>query len=661
MSYKAGIVSAITELEGLSGSSSSPSSTAIKTHMQAKWLAKDKRWMNGTYLSTLKKMVADKELVQDRDSFKLARYKKTVSIPSKPPSPSTWSKSNATLDTSNAELLANELAKYDLKRRSDSKLCDAFVNGTTDKTAEEVALVMCRMQYLYGGYCAEFNKEMRGIEEAIEAETEFIAKQYADPCSSFEGYYSGITRDACHEVTGEYSFGGYKRGVVESWKEFPAEWPWMKAPGALASNDDKNRKKKKKKMKKKMNKMMKKTPAPQNRNAAKGGSGKKEETAGEVEAKLPIFDLPEAIVQNVAIFLPKTSAGFLAVAMTASPTTWGDSDWQLEPTAASKAIVSAYANEHGKDVWDIIDFEDIRGTLRKSFRVGDNRFVQEKDLAPELDDNDIGALLACIGATHIVRRIKLTGCTKVLGHGLEPLRGSMVLEQFDFSLVAQHGDPNWVHGVLSEEAVAPILSSIVQKEGNSLKHIQLAADWVLNETEIKNAALKQCLEDFNDSLNSRPFGCSGCGSDRDGCLGTGGDDDWFAYWPKDEPKDHSAVSGYSGVPPAHCCICGTDEDNFNNNSDYCTGCSKFDACTTCNDIVCYECSACDCDWPSCSNCVLGCAHCDEVYCTHCQTYTKETEGNDLFSFCDRCQEPFCLDCVPKVFEDESKLCLKCRA
>jgi histone H1/5 len=74
MSYKAGIIAAITELNDRSGSSM----IAIKKAMQDK-LPKEKKWMNSTFLSTLKKGVADGEFVQVKNSYKLsAEFKKSL-------------------------------------------------------------------------------------------------------------------------------------------------------------------------------------------------------------------------------------------------------------------------------------------------------------------------------------------------------------------------------------------------------------------------------------------------------------------------------------------------------------------------------------------------------------------------------------------------------
>jgi glycine cleavage system regulatory protein len=65
MSYKAGIIEAITELKDRTGSSM----ISIKKFMQAKQ-AKDKKWMNATFLAALKAGVAAGELTQVKNSCK---------------------------------------------------------------------------------------------------------------------------------------------------------------------------------------------------------------------------------------------------------------------------------------------------------------------------------------------------------------------------------------------------------------------------------------------------------------------------------------------------------------------------------------------------------------------------------------------------------------
>jgi histone H1/5 len=80
MSYKAGIVKAITELKERTGSSS----IAIKKHMQAA-MPTDKKWQNGMFLAALKKAVADGVLAKTKSSYKLtADYKKKATAADKP-------------------------------------------------------------------------------------------------------------------------------------------------------------------------------------------------------------------------------------------------------------------------------------------------------------------------------------------------------------------------------------------------------------------------------------------------------------------------------------------------------------------------------------------------------------------------------------------------
>lgn len=72
MSYKEGIINAITELKDRKGSSM----IAIKKYMQDK-LPKDKKWLNATFLNALKAGVAAGDFVQTKNSYKLsAEFKK---------------------------------------------------------------------------------------------------------------------------------------------------------------------------------------------------------------------------------------------------------------------------------------------------------------------------------------------------------------------------------------------------------------------------------------------------------------------------------------------------------------------------------------------------------------------------------------------------------
>jgi histone H1/5 len=91
MSYKAGIITAITGLKDRTGSSS----ISIKKSMQAN-LPAGKKWLNAMFLGALKKMVAEGVLTKTKDSYKIsADYKKKASKPKKVPKKKTAPKKAA--------------------------------------------------------------------------------------------------------------------------------------------------------------------------------------------------------------------------------------------------------------------------------------------------------------------------------------------------------------------------------------------------------------------------------------------------------------------------------------------------------------------------------------------------------------------------------------
>ena len=129
---------------------------------------------------------------------------------------------------------------------------------------------------------------------------------------------------------------------------------------------------------------------------------------------LHLCDLPDALLVNVGRYLSPPSRALFAASMTAPSSSWQCVNWQQEPSATSKVIVSSLKNDDGKIS---LDFEDV-----------------EKSLAKKLTDADIGAVLTCINAKDTLRILKLAGCINITGSGLEPLRGSTILELIDLSL-----------------------------------------------------------------------------------------------------------------------------------------------------------------------------------------------------------------------------------
>ena len=181
------------------------------------------------------------------------------------------------------------------------------------------------------------------------------------------------------------------------------------------------------------------------RMASNSGINKRRRIAADT---LHISDLPTGFIVDVSAYLPKPSRAMLAVAFTSS-SLWQNDALMHRLSPISTAIISA-------EQWDTLDFKDIN-----------------KELANKLTDDDIGAVLKCINAQDVLKRLKLCGCTNIEGHGLNPLRGSVVLEQIDMSFTPRYG----CQEVLSEAKISlatiiSILDSIISAEDCSLKYIQ---------------------------------------------------------------------------------------------------------------------------------------------------------------------------------------------
>ena len=171
------------------------------------------------------------------------------------------------------------------------------------------------------------------------------------------------------------------------------------------------------------------------------------------------------MVEDVLAYLSKPSRAIFGVAMSAPSSSCQSDDNNLmhhRLSPISTAIVSAQQ-------WDTLNFEDI-----------------EKELANKLSDDDIYAILKCINAHDVLKRLSLAGCINISGMGLEPLRGSVALEQIDLSRTDKNIDdpailsypyPNPRMSVLSEEIVVNLLDSIVNKDGCSLKYILFPQMW----------------------------------------------------------------------------------------------------------------------------------------------------------------------------------------
>ncbi len=139
--------------------------------------------------------------------------------------------------------------------------------------------------------------------------------------------------------------------------------------------------------------------------------------------------------------------------------------------------------------WEGLDFSDL-----------------EKSLAAKLTDDDISNVLKCIDAKNHLKRLNLAGCLNVVGGGLESLRDSLLLEQFDIGMVAKYEKPTISPAPnLSEAAVLPILESIISNANGSLK---LPHEWC----DANSSALQQFLGDHEQFQRSCHSTWSFCNS-----------------------------------------------------------------------------------------------------------------------------------------------------
>ncbi|KAL7542648.1 hypothetical protein ACHAWF_007218 [Thalassiosira exigua] len=371
-----------------------------------------------------------------------------------------------------------------------------------------------------------------------------------------------------------------------------------------------------------------------------------------------ILDLPDAALAKVGEFVPKTSAALLAVALTAPPSSWRHGGLEGRPSAAGVAVLSSIScREDGNDGWDVIDFEDVHRGLKSQLRNKDGSKISSKEKEPEtslankLNDDDIYALLSCVDAVNKVKRLKLAGCVKINGRGLEPLRCSLVVEQIDLCMAEEHTRPkNIPFPKISVAKVIPILRSIIRMEGSALKHLQFPEKWAVQRSPL----LETLINEFSEILDRRQIDCSCCQRVHPRNADGLNHPPWFSA-----PYTHY----YCPVMQSFTCYkCLKSNCQFDEREDRCGDCNKYYCddcmpekvrCEGCQDFYCIKCTT----YMDCKHCNIdGDAH--WCYCCHynrfgvcrCHKCKMTEEGicyccSD-FNICEWCHEKsFCLDCI----------------
>lgn len=303
----------------------------------------------------------------------------------------------------------------------------------------------------------------------------------------------------------------------------------------------------------------------------------------------------------------------------------------------------------------------------------------DEEFASKLTDDDLADILLSIDAVNTLKMLKLIGCVDISGVGLEPLRGSSVLQQIDLSTSDQASSmatnedffaPNypWCFA-LSEDAIVPILDSIISKHDKSLKHVQFPLFWRNN----KRGLLTEFMERYNLVQNNRTCACTKC---RDGFQASE-EYPWMNHTNKS--------SKYWGLQKYTCYEC-LMHVCYECETPFCKSCEKMfcgDCCSTryCDSCGMASCSNCDdllkcdeCEERFCSDCgdVRTCECCNQTRCFECALhYTCESCGTmsncvecahvDNVQWCDFCEEGHCNDCRLKVYKEGNLDCKGCRS
>jgi len=275
--------------------------------------------------------------------------------------------------------------------------------------------------------------------------------------------------------------------------------------------------------------------------------------------------------------------------------------------------------------------------------------------------------------------LKLTNCINITGAGLEPLRGSSTIEQIDLSLVGSHESPRLrPHPPISREFVLPILDSIIEREGCSLRHLQFPSAW----SEWGMVVYEQTLRRYNGILVNRGDSCVNCNAHL-----PPGDRRWIDIY------DYEQKYTCYECLKCYCGFCMNNDDKFMR-LDYCVNCKKMYCedcvdlrwCCCCQNKFCVSCSpftTCSgsgCNADICEECIASgyahakCCKCearfcyaiceDEIsaYCISCEKVCCNACHEEDWYLCkkDDCEKSFCGDCNEKKgIKDAIQICDGC--
>ena len=393
--------------------------------------------------------------------------------------------------------------------------------------------------------------------------------------------------------------------------------------------------------------------------AAKGGGKKRRKTSPTPPPSniQHLTQLPTDQLVHIADYLPKTSRALFAVALTAPSVSWCASGFRGEPSEVSSAIIMAassskkfYLPENdgtgfyrkkgsGAGVVSVtgVNGDDMEFHPNKSAESEIKEYYAatswamlslvdlELHLAKKMKDDDIGAILVCINATENLKKLRIASPygDDIVGHGLEPLRGSAVLK----SITIGDQSYDWRRNQSQEKplsvgVVIPILNSILDA-GNSLREVSLPSKWKMTESrndpplsdffgrfsQLKITELVECVHcsrtvegtNENSCLLCHRRSCANC--DR---LMEEDEEEWYG------PYESPFIKSCDHCSQSLCNSCGSHGICSKCNSMHCSVCTEIDGIDAgkyCEDIDCRQDSLClGCRVPGEANGCWGCHH-----------------------------------------------------
>lgn len=346
-----------------------------------------------------------------------------------------------------------------------------------------------------------------------------------------------------------------------------------------------------------------------------------------------INDLPNGVISQVAEYLPNPTRVLLAVALAAPSSSWCKVGGSTA-SEISKSIVPSLEE---------LDFEDI-----------------EEEAAKKLTDDDLAACLICIDAKNTIKSLKFANCYNIVGHGLDPLRGSKTLERIDLSLEKKNGPQKFDEKIvkLEKSVVLTFLMSIVDiddafamnVDGTSLQQVYLSPRWeeaqevdedsydfynrpwaefwfIFRRRILTNGAYRCPVENCDKDIYESDFWktCYDCISLHCGsCSG-------------DTPEDHERRNGAPcSIFECSVCIKKKCKDCLPQSEAYECGNCGGSSCKSCADV-----KACqDCGIEKCAICFTECQGCNKVNCIDC----GDEKENNSAHFCPECKG-LCPDCL----------------